>query len=155
NAAARNIISGNSLDGLILNNASNCLVQGNYFGTDAVGATAISNGLAGIDMFNNPNGIVIGGSVPGAGNVISGNAYGGIFVNGGNNITLQGNYIGTDASGSNAVPNTGAGIVNFNGTHQLTLAANIVSGNRDDGIYLEGTKQSVVQGNFIGINAAG
>ena len=83
-------------------------IQGNFIGTDATGKVAIPNVRAGIFFSDTgaslPNNIV-GGSTPGAGNLISGNGVGnggagGIFVYGNvAGLKVQGNLIGTDVTG--------------------------------------------------------
>jgi len=93
--ASRNIIGGSSSSGISL--AYVCTsnqVFGNYIGLGADGLTVVSNGY-GIGVTDAHN--QIGGSAPGARNVISGNRIG--CAVGGNNV-LQGNFIGTDASGT-------------------------------------------------------
>ncbi len=76
-AAARNVISGNNGDGIAIDaNANGNLVQGNYIGTNAAGTAAVANTQAGIRIFSATN--TVGGSATGAGNVISGNANGGV-----------------------------------------------------------------------------
>src|SRR5262249_36202403 len=70
-AAARNVISGNGLDGIdILDiGCDNNVVQGNFIGTNAAGTGAIGNGQFGILVAFNVNN-TIGGTVAGAGNTI-------------------------------------------------------------------------------------
>ena len=68
-AADRNVISGNSLGGVHLI-AANSTVEGNYIGTDASGTFAVGNGDEGI-LVQGQN-TTIGGTAPGAGNVIAG-----------------------------------------------------------------------------------
>ena len=123
-AAARNVISGNGIDGVSLNNAgaTGNLVQGNFIGTDTTGTIALGNVRHGVSITHdnnstNPSGSdnTIGGTVAGAGNLISGNGGFGIVIfgpNGGASGNLvQGNFIGTDVSGTQAVGNVGDGIV--------------------------------------------
>lgn len=77
-AAARNLISANSFDGVEVNGANN-LVQGNFIGTNASGAAALPNGTNGLEIMNNSSGStnnMIGGTASGARNLISGNPTG-------------------------------------------------------------------------------
>src|SRR5262249_48211582 len=120
-------------------------------------------------------GNTIGGTVPADRNIISGNnsaqpssadggglpAGIGIDIDNGN--LIQGNYIGTDKTGtlalSNGGPlshNAGGGIfVGSNNTigGSSAGAGNVISGNYGDGILL--SSNNVVAGNLIGITATG
>jgi hypothetical protein len=154
-ASARNVISGNSFEGIELNGANN-QVQGNFIGTNAAGSAAIGNST-GIDITGSPQftNNLVGGTVSGAGNVISGNSNIGINMGPGN--TVQGNLVGTDATGLKAVPN-GRGI-SASGNNNLVgglvpEARNVISGNTGDGVSIGGTN-SLLQGNFIGIDITG
>ena len=95
-AAARNVISGNTIIGAWVQGAT---VQGNYVGTDATGEIAVPNASAGISTSTVPS--TIGGTAPGAGNVISGNGGAGISQSSatGAGSTVQGNWIGPQADG--------------------------------------------------------
>src|SRR6185437_796051 len=84
------------------------LVEGNFIGTDVTGTHALGNGDKGVGIAWD-NGNTIGGTVAGAGNVISGNGPAGIEVNA-NNTLIAGNYVGTDASGTIAIGNGDIGI---------------------------------------------
>ncbi len=153
-AAARNVISGNGTDGLEINGNGN-VVQGNYIGTNAAGTVEIRNGQRGVHI---PSSLhannVIGGTAPGAGNLISGNDEG--IRDEGTGTTIQGNLIGTDVTGTQAVGN-GGGIVARGLNAQiggLTPAArNIISGN-GAGVHSEGAGNRI-QGNFIGTDITG
>ena len=74
----------------------------------------------------------------------------------GNNTTIQGNYIGTNAAGSAAAAN-GTGI-NVNAGTGVTIGGttaatrNLISGNSADGIFVNATDNHVIQGNLIGTN---
>ncbi len=81
-------------------------VQGNLIGTDKTGMLAIPNG----DGIYSNGPATIGGSVPGAGNVISGNSLYGIFMQA--DVLVQGNRIGTTADGTRPLGNAIAGVVN-------------------------------------------
>jgi titin len=141
NAGQRNIISGNSDTGILINAATNNTVSGNYIGTDVSGRVAVGNGLRGIFLDSGANINLIGGDYPSTANVISGNWIG-IWVEGvvaptqGN--TIKGNLIGTDPSGLNALRNLDDGIylgpraqANYIGPY------NIIAFNAGDGVAVD------------------
>lgn len=163
-AAARNVISGNNGSGINLNTtgASGNLIQGNYLGLNAAGTAAVSNTADGITL-NDAVGNLIGGTIAGAGNVISGNGQAGVFLNGVNcrGNVVQGNYIGVAASGTSAVGNAFAGITLANAVSNtiggaVTAARNLISGNRQEGIFFSAnSKTNRVFGNYIGTASNG
>jgi uncharacterized repeat protein (TIGR01451 family) len=148
---ARNVIS-NNIDGIVVDtHATQNVIQGNYLGTDASGAVA----------FGNARGISVRGSQTTIlGNVISGNGVDGILVEGGDESLIQGNLIGTNSSGTAAVPNqngvhlTGARNVTVGGT--TASARNVISGNQIFGVSLDSFGVgNRIQGNFIGTDVLG
>jgi CSLREA domain-containing protein len=160
---ARNVIASNGGFGGIENDGDATLVQGNYFGTDATGTAAIGSETVGIDI-ELGTGVTIGGSVPGAGNVInstgSGVSIGGVQFNAAVSTTVQGNLIGMDATG------TVAFYALFNGIQIGRSVDNTIGGSapgagnvinaRADGILVGGTPTDVViQGNKIGTDIDG
>ncbi len=159
-AGARNIISGNSEDGIRIDNATNTTIQGNYVGLNAAGTAAIGNAQEGINLLNTTTGTTIGGTAAGAGNVISGNDGEGVLIGGVSTGTvLQGNYIGTNAAGTAAVGNASNGVfitadgITVGGT--IASARNIISGNALDGINVNGAANTTIQGNYIGTDVTG
>ena len=84
----------------------------------------------------------------------------GVLITGNSNV-LIGNYIGVDSGGTLDRGNTrnGIEIIGANNTIGGTTAAerNIVSGNNESGIYINGGLASgnIVQGNYVGTNVAG
>ena len=81
------------------------MVEGNYIGTNATGTAAVANNIWRLSS-NAPNN-TIGGTTAGARNVISGNCVVRCFhqrVYGFGNV-VEGNYIGTNATGTAAVAN--------------------------------------------------
>ena len=157
-AAARNLISGNGIRGIDLINqdANGNKIQGNYIGTDVTGMARISQDR-GIGCGGNSNNI-IGGTEPGAGNLISGNSNIGIELAGFGGHLVQGNMIGTNAAGTAAIANTGSGIeidnlpgATIGGT--TPAARNVISGNVTSGIVMTeiGASNNLVQGNYIGV----
>ena len=166
-APSRNVISGNSYQGVVIGNSgtSGNIVAGNYVGLNAAGTAAVPNGWAGAEFFGGAQGNLFGGSVAAARNVISGNTGQGVAIDGtgtsGNQV--QGNYIGVNPAGTAAIGNGWAG-VNFFGGATANLvggsvpgAGNVISGNHSQGVLLQdaGTSGNLVQGNLIGLNAAG
>jgi hypothetical protein len=154
-AGAGNLISGNTNLGLSILNASGNLVQGNWIGTDITGTTALPNDpstvrLDGLDLLDGASGNTIGGAssldangnLQGLGNLISGNGFDGVFiadyVNANNLATsnlVEGNFIGTDVTGTKALPNEGNGVHLEGGAENNTIGgttpdlANLISGN--------------------------
>ena len=135
-------------------------VQGNFIGVDATGAAALGNSDRGVSVSGSAN--VVGGSTHETRNVISGNARG-VQLDGSDHV-LQGNYIGTDATGAFALPNLNEG-VNVNGATGVLIGGptgpppgpgNLISGNIGHGIDLfDGATGTTVQGNFIGSDPTG
>jgi hypothetical protein len=166
-AAAGNVIAGPTFDGIAIDSSSGVVVQGNLIGTDSTGTIALGSGAGVFIGYGNASNDVIGGSRPGAGNVISGNASDGVLISQqvGSGIVIQGNWIGTDITGTVALPNGGSGVhiqsdgVTVGGAGRNvgpTLGArNVISGNLGNGIFLDGGSFNLVQGNLIGTTAAG
>ncbi|MEX0879781.1 MAG: IPT/TIG domain-containing protein [Thermoanaerobaculia bacterium] len=169
--------SGSTVRGLVINRApgldgknihlqaANCVVEGNFIGTDPTGMIAPGTGGQGI-LSDFGSGNRFGGSLPGQRNIISGNPRGGIAI-GESNDVIQGNFIGVDATGANALPNGSIGnvggvIIISGGTSGNLVggtnagARNIISGNAGEGLrILFGAFDNVAQGNFIGTDATG
>ena len=155
-AAARNVISGNLLYGVRLNNGSGLVVRGNFIGTDVTGTAPLPN--ANYGLLVEANGSTIGGSTAGAGNVISANSLDGVSIAGGvTGVVVQGNLIGTDATGTFALGNHNRGIAVFgnNSTIGGTTAgqANVVAHSTVGGIVLLGNiSGNAIRGNSIYAN---
>ncbi|HLJ93207.1 MAG TPA: right-handed parallel beta-helix repeat-containing protein, partial [Gemmataceae bacterium] len=161
NTITHNVIAGSQFDGLDLYGDNN-QVQGNRIGTDVTGTVALGNGWAGISVSGSHN--LIGGS-GGKGNIISGNTFpvravswgDGVDINRGVGNIIQGNYIGTDASGTQPLGNSDDGIVDYgSGTIIGGLGAgNVISGNGGNGIALIDATGTIIQGNYIGTDING
>jgi hypothetical protein len=161
-----NVISGNTLDGVRIFGAGSesNLVQGNFIGTDVTGALSLSNTLNGVRLFAGASDNLVGGTKTLARNVVSGNGSRGVQIDGAgsNHNFVQGNYIGTNAAGTAALPNSDIGVIVFATLDNLiggavAGAVNVFSGNARHGITLvdTGNAGTTVQGNIIGLNAAG
>ncbi len=185
-----NVISGNTGKGVSMCDTAGSSVLGNLIGTDVTGTKAIGNGGDGILLFDNcfsnipgaSQNDTIGGSTAADRNIVSGNgtaATSGTFIPGielesDRNVlsgtTIEGNYVGTDITGTSAIPN-GGGV--YLGTVNAPLSGitvggmspgdgNVISGNTNGAIYLNNTysyvayvENSVIEGNLIGVDASG
>ena len=168
---ARNISDGPQIQGA---GATGNHVQGDYISTDGSQRIAGSQGVVIFDASNN----VVGGTAPGAGNVIAGGR--GILIGGDSSTPVsgnfvQGNYIGTNAAGTafptepagdfgvwlagNVSNNTIGGLDTNAPGDPLTGAGNVISGWPIDVIIspVAGFTPTgnMVAGNYIGTNAAG
>jgi hypothetical protein len=169
-----NIISGNGQHGILLENADNGRISGNFIGTDVTGLIDRGNLGNGILITSASTGNLIGGQEPFGndptgnvfvrppqGNVISGNELNGVFITGKStqNI-LSGNFIGTDVTGLADLGNELDGVAIVKAANNSLIGAtlttqsfafyNIVSGNNRNGLRIAGSKNTLVQGNYFG-----
>jgi WD40-like Beta Propeller Repeat len=167
--AARNLISGNTGYGIQVGiitgtHATGNQIKGNYIGTDASGTRAIANQQDGLVVANSTSN-VIGGTQPGAGNLISGNVLEGVELSGSSTTgnLVQGNRIGTDVTGTLGLGNGHRGVLVNSASNNViggtaAGARNVISGNALGGVLLVGDASSsgnAVQGNYIGTTADG
>ncbi len=159
--AQRNIISGNSIQGVSLQDPGTIsnLVEGNWIGLDATGKSAVPNAGSGVEIFDGAQSNIIGGTVPGAGNIISGNAADGIMMDesGTSGNFVEGNWIGLDATGASALANSYSGVELLTGAQGNVIGCvggrNFISGNTLNGVLIDdGAFANIVQGNTIGLN---
>ena len=163
--AARNIIAGGGAaagSNLLIEVASNNLVQGNYVGVNAAGTAALTLApptSSGIDLSAAAHDNVIGGTAPGAGNVVYGNAAL-LLSTGAHHNTIQGNFLGTNAAGTAGVGSV-VGIDTSNAPHDNLIggsaagAGNVISGNTNGIQFDDGAAATTVMGNFIGTDSTG
>jgi hypothetical protein len=156
-------VSGNGGGAFLLNPSSNNTISGNFLGTNSAGTAASANQGAGVFALSASANNTIGGTTPAARNIIAANGHGGIVL--GNTGTtgnlIQGNYIGTNASGTVAIPNAGG--ISLSSVEGNTIggttagARNVISGNTSSGIAIDNNlaTNNVIQGNFIGTDATG
>ncbi len=141
---------------------NNNTVQACWIGPNLTGNAGAGNVFDGIDISGANN--LIGGSVAGAGNVISANGSFGVFLQGnsaGSNV-ISGNIIGLGADGTTRLGNGDSGIFS-NGLAATSIggftpeARNIIAGNAGPGIEIQGTtaKNTAILGNYIGTDLSG
>ena len=162
-AAYHNIVSGNNHIGIRIANADSNIIAGNYVGVDRTGTYALRN-YDGISVEGTSKYNIIGSYSVAGRNLVSGNvAYGiPVFGAGCNNNTIIGNYIGTDVTGTIAIPNTYGVLFDDGASFNLlggrkSGAGNLLSGNSGYGVFIynNSTNSDTVRGNLIGTKAGG
>jgi CSLREA domain-containing protein len=155
--AARNLISGNTEDGISGDVMFEDDIVGNYIGTTKNGSAALGNQFNGIHITNGDK-VNIGGTDAGAGNLISGNGRDGIVADGIEISSVRGNFIGTDAAGTQALGNIGRGVrlldAHGNDIGGTVASARNVTADNLTGIEIAGDGNAI-QGNRIGTKADG
>ena len=155
-----NVIGMNLGSGIVsVGTAARNTIQGNWIGTNAQGAD-LANGGNGVFLIHDNT---VGGTEPGAGNVIGFNAFDGIQVHGNRNA-IHGNFIGTDPQGRD-LGNTDDGVeITGNPFTQAPAhdnvvgaaapgAGNTIAHNDGDGVEVDITNPSGVVRNAIRGNA--
>lgn len=178
----RNVFADNAGDGLDIHGASNVRVLGNYFGVAPDGSTQAANGKD-IEATSTSSGefeakeTAIGTKVRAEGvatpacdlgcNVISGASSSGVDLQGDGGeeapavaTTVAGNYIGLNATGAAAVPNSSSGIRVGKAAQTVIGGPRAGEANRINGggvgvLAGPGAADLVVRGNLIGVDAAG
>ena len=160
--AARNIISGNGAagsqfgQGIYLASApidpitTNNTIQGNYIGVDSSGNQPAGNYRQGILIGSGAQNNLVGGTAPGAGNVITYNGLGGVRIDSSGN-QVAGNLIGVGADGVTQLGNQLNG-VRVGGNNNTIGPDNTIAYNQQSGIMLSGGATMVLS-NTLSTNA--
>lgn len=157
--ADRNVITGAGSQMIDLGVAFGTLVQGNYIGVTKDGTARLQPPFAAstaIGLGSGSHDNTIGGTVPGAGNVILGTNIGvGLFESSTGNNLVQGNFIGTNATGTAPLfGGTGIFVNTVSGIGD-TILGNLISGNTTGIESFNGSPGPVIQGNLIGTDVTG
>jgi parallel beta-helix repeat protein len=159
-AADSNLVSNNSGDGISISAFSTALVEGNEIGTNIKGTGPFPNLSDGIVVFGLAQ-ATIGGSVNGAGNVISSNGGDGISVVGPNTIggTNGGTLVATALVVANVICSNGVSGISVTNWDSISISGNDIGtnkngltklGNANDGILLQNSESSSIgAGNSI------
>ena len=155
-----NLISGNGIDGILIDNGSvDNMLNGNFIGTTADGDAPLGNAadgvhvlgadkntLAGCKFVNNPFVYY---------NVSSGNGLNGVHVTNSNDVIVQGNFFGIGANNTTPIPNKRDGIL-VDGSSKNTQVGgviplgNVSAGNAENGIEVVDTVSGFVTFNTFG-----
>jgi hypothetical protein len=184
-----NVISANAGSGIVLSGSDGDTVAANRIGTNPGGTAPLGNGGDGILITRRADHNEIGGTaytdpktgqannptgskgtvtpvfvVPPLGNLISGNRGDGVGISAGSSgNVLNGNFIGTSASGNSALGNradgvwidhaSGNSLIGCKFVNNPFVYYNVVSGNGGNGLRVTSSDNVAVQGNFFGIGA--
>jgi titin len=155
-SGARDVISGSASYGVYINGSSDNVVVGDYLGTDASGLYSKPNAW-GVYVTGGATNNTIGGTTAANRNLISGNAWTGIELNGAGTSgnVVEGNWIGTDSTGNSPLTNPGAGVAISQGASSNVVLNNVISGNSLAGVWVSASSNNVVTGNLIGLGQDG
>lgn len=161
-----NLISGNGASGIFVTGETTegTIINGNIIGLDASGNNVLRNAASGISVQGGADATTIGGSGANDGNLISGNGADGISPSNTTTtgISIQGNLIGTDITGTldrgnlihgidlNGCPDA---LIGGNAVQPGTGAGNVISGNNQGGVVvraISGTRTgATIRNNLI------
>ena len=153
-------------DAVVVTGGGSNTIAGNFFGLRTDGTTLLGN-RDGVTIYAGSDNNTVGGTTAADRNVFGGNTANGVDISGASGGSsgnvVEGNFIGTDATGTIAKANASDGIHLSNGTTNNTIggtatgAGNVISGNSGFGISLSGTGTSgnVVEGNYLGTTVSG
>ena len=170
---------GSTIRGLVLNgysgsgidvSAADIRIECNFIGTNPAGTAAQTGGVfsEGVSLYQ-ASGIVIGGPGPGRRNLISGNGDQEITLFTSTGVVIQGNFLGTDVTGTVDLSSSGGGVegisvsqasdIVIGGTDHdegvCNRACNLISGHDDEAVGVSSASEVTIQGNFIGPDVTG
>jgi subtilisin-like proprotein convertase family protein len=144
-------------------------IDGNFIGTDVSGTRASGSRCSGIRLVDSQGGAgaggnLIGGEAPENRNLVSGNEQCGILLGSRGANLVQGNYVGTDATGRAALPNAVDGfcagvLVSYTDAADDRIggvgaeAANLIAFNGGNGVEVWGAQRTRITRNRIQGNA--
>jgi CSLREA domain-containing protein len=140
-------------EAILIDGADDTVITDNYIGVQMDGTTRDAN-LVGVVINNGSNNDILD-------NLISGNNWDGVQVNGASSVgnVISGNYIGTDFTGFADIGNVANGIF-IDGAQATVIGSsgnrNLISGNGENGIYITGGGDGTfISFNYIGTAANG
>lgn len=167
---ACNLIAASAVEGIYVGTgATGTVIEGNYVGTDVTGTAALGNGtgiwLSGADFtrIGGTSGTDPDGPCAGACNLIAASLGNGIVLaSDAASCTIEGNFVGTNVTGLDALGNASNGI-SISASPGTTIggdspyAGNLIAASGQYGIRLSGaaTTGTIVRRNRIGLGADG
>ncbi len=155
-----NVLSGMNSAGCELLHSTTIgnVIIGNIIGLNAAGDTAIGNARVGVIVANGAHFNDVGSSDSKNGNVISGNALGGVVigqsgylpVNDPSGTWVENNLIGTDKTGTRALGNQGTGVTLQEGAQHIVVRFNVLAGHTMHGAVVANSTNNGFFGNWIG-----
>ncbi len=152
---AGNLVSGN--DTQIANAGVDTTIAGNQIGTNLSGTAALQGGISQQEwgILDSGGGTTIGGPTQGDRNLIAPDTGDDVIESTGNNLMIEGNWIGVDASGNVGIPTGNAGIRLYSVSNGAAVTGNVI-GSAGTGIYVSSVTGSLaIDGNSIGVGADG
>jgi len=118
------------------------------------------DGTPDIEIDGTNAGDVVGIEIRGSFNTLNGLVINSFYTSGvrilaSNNNSIVGNYIGTDSSGTAAMPNRTSGLHIASNSSDNLIQNNVISGNSGTGLHISGSSGNIVEGNFIGTDITG
>jgi hypothetical protein len=161
----RGLVINRSANGIMMEQGTGSIIEGNFIGTDSSGELVRGNSLDGLFISGSSNN-TLGGTANSAINVISGNNGNGVTINGanatGNVVRL--NIIGADTNQQNLLGNGLAGVLIDNGASGNTIGGtatgfvNIIAGSARAGVSIVSAsaanlvqRNQIQQNNFSGV----
>jgi hypothetical protein len=142
--------------GIALQTGGGNVIAGDYIGVDSTGAAAAANGGAGITISGGSSSNTIGGTTAAASNVISANAGNGVevFDAASTGNLVQGNFIGTDVTGTIALGNGGNGVLVTTAANNTiggtaSGAASVIANSGNDGVKVDTGTGNAIRQNSI------
>ncbi len=130
--ADRNVFLPSQGSAIRLEGGARARIQGNYIGTSGTPVDPPTFGGAGVDVNAAAGDVLIGGPVPGAGNLLSGSSQA-ISISSSKNVRIENNLIGTDPDGSAGIPNS-TGIIISGAAATVELTGNTIAFNAHKGV---------------------
>ncbi|MFO0939897.1 MAG: dockerin type I domain-containing protein [Pirellulales bacterium] len=166
--AERNLISGNSIDGVRIFGSDSNTVAGNLIGTTLNGMGQVEGQANGIVLDRGANRNTIGTNADGfsdfaEGNFIVGHSGMGVRLYQSNENFVAGNFVGLGVDGKTPMSNQNSGIVIDGGSSKNVvgmsqgsqLERNYIAANQGWGVSIFSGSANRVSGNYIGLNASG
>lgn len=154
NPSTKNVISGNTLAGIITQGTGNTFVSACFIGTNISGNVAIPNGI-GIQVDPDHDISISGDFGIGTQNIISGNTNEGILIQA-DNAFVDGNIIGLGAAYETTGMGNGTGIrIDNNVMNSIgSSQGNVIANNVGNGLEIVGSDadNNYINGNYFGVD---